>query len=58
MNASLLTVLAADAYPNGKIQGGWEYVWSAYAVVWTLLILYAASLWFRRPKAPSQARTP
>jgi hypothetical protein len=29
------------------IVGGWEFVWSAYAVVWIGLVGYSASLWWR-----------
>jgi hypothetical protein len=39
--------LAAE---TGRIQGGWGYVWTAYAVTWTALFLYSLSLWLRRPK--------
>jgi heme exporter protein D len=24
--------------PSGMIQGGWEYVWAAYGVSWTVLL--------------------
>jgi hypothetical protein len=40
------TLLAAQ---TGRIQGGWEYVWTAYGVTWAALVLYALSLWLRRP---------
>ena len=33
----------------GRIQGGWEYIWAAYAIAWTSISLYAVSLWLRRP---------
>jgi hypothetical protein len=46
----LCTVVLAQA-GAGRIQGGWEYVWGAYAVTWTALLLYVTSLWLRRPKA-------
>lgn len=50
---SLWVLLAADAsvHPVGRIQGGWEYVWGAYAVTWVGLLAYALSLWLRWPKA-------
>lgn len=35
----------------GRIQGGWEYVWTSYGITWSALALYALSLWLRRPKA-------
>jgi hypothetical protein len=30
--------------PSGVIEGGWEYVWAAYAVSAVILLGYAASL--------------
>ncbi|HMK74228.1 MAG TPA: hypothetical protein VK454_12865 [Myxococcaceae bacterium] len=44
---SPLLLLAAEA---GRIQGGWEFVWAAYGLTWAALVLYAASLWARRPR--------
>lgn len=39
----------------GMIIGGWEYVWAAYGVTWAGIVLFAISLWVRRPKqAPKQ----
>ena len=32
---------------HGMIQGGWEYVYAAYGISWTALIVYAASLYLR-----------
>ena len=52
MSSALLSlVLAQGVAPVrvGKIIGGWEYVWAAYAVTWAILVLYAVSLWVRRP---------
>lgn len=41
----------------GRIQGGWEYIWSAYGIAWVSLSLYALSLWMRRPgKATHDAK--
>jgi hypothetical protein len=34
---------------SGRIQGGWEYIWSAFFIAWASLSLYALSLWLRRP---------
>jgi heme exporter protein D len=34
----------------GRIQGGWEFVWTAYGLTWAALALYSASLWARRPR--------
>jgi hypothetical protein len=33
----------------GRIQGGWGYIWSSYAIAWGSLALYGLSLWLRRP---------
>jgi len=51
----LLPLLLAAEPPSimGQIIGGWEYVWAAYGVTWTGIVLYALSLWVRRPKAAS-----
>ena len=37
----------------GRIQGGWEYVWTSYGIAWSALALYSLSLWLRRPKQAS-----
>lgn len=39
------------AMPSGVIEGGWSYVYAAYAVALLGLGLYALSLWTRRPGA-------
>ena len=58
MSLASWCVLAADMSPvgSGRIQGGWEYVWGAYGVSWVALVLYAVSLWVRRPKGDSKGR--
>lgn len=35
----------------GRIVGGWEYIWAGYALSFVSLVLYALSLWARRPRA-------
>ncbi|HEX8537636.1 hypothetical protein [Cystobacter fuscus] len=41
----------------GRIQGGWGYIWSSYAIAWGSLALYALSLWLRRPgKAVNESK--
>ena len=35
---------------SGRIQGGWGYVWTSYAIAYGALALYSLSLWLRRPK--------
>jgi heme exporter protein D len=32
---------------QGQIQGGWGFIWAAYGITWTALVLYGASLWHR-----------
>lgn len=27
---------------SGMIQGGWEYVWAAYGMSWSVLLVFAA----------------
>ena len=38
--STLETVLAAVG--EGRIQGGWEYVWTAYGIAWTGLVALRA----------------
>ncbi|XXF80879.1 hypothetical protein P2318_14290 [Myxococcaceae bacterium GXIMD 01537] len=45
-----LMLLAQTRVGVGRIQGGWEYVWTSYGLTWAALALYALSLWLRRPK--------
>ncbi len=33
---------------TGVVVGGWNYVWIAYGVTWTVLLGYSVSLWMRR----------
>lgn len=33
---------------TGVIQGGWEFIYSAYGLAYTGLLLYGISLWVRR----------
>lgn len=35
---------------SGVVTGGWTYVTAAYAVCWTVLVGYVASLWWRHPR--------
>lgn len=32
---------------TGNIVGGWEFVWAAYAIVWTGFVAYSVSLLLR-----------
>jgi hypothetical protein len=40
---------AAESVGRGRIEGGWGYVWAAYAITWGALAGYGLFLWFRRP---------
>jgi hypothetical protein len=46
--SAMVAILAAVG--QGRIQGGWEYVWAAYGIAWGGLSLYAISLWTRWPR--------
>lgn len=50
----LVLAPAGRAVGSGRIVGGWEYIWAAYAITWAALGLYALSLWLRRPGADSK----
>ena len=32
------------------ITNAWSYVWPAYGITWSVLVLYSLSLFWRRPK--------
>lgn len=46
------------AVPMGVIDGGWAYVYAAWAVALLGLALYAFSLWSRRPAQRHPGDTP
>ena len=47
----MIQLLAAEAPAQmGKSVGGWEYIWTAYILTWTGILVYATSLFLRRPK--------
>ena len=48
MSALQAGLVLADV-GQGRIQGGWGYIWSSYGIAWGSLALYALSLWLRRP---------
>jgi len=48
-----MSVWLCLAAQTGRIQGGWGYVWTAYGLTWTALVLYTLSLWLRRPRKES-----
>jgi heme exporter protein D len=37
---------------TGMIQGGWEYVWSAYGLTAAVFVLYAVSMQLRLRREP------
>jgi len=52
----ILSLMLAQAAPTaeeiarvgqGKIEGGWGYIWAAYFVAFGGLALYAVFLWYR-----------
>jgi hypothetical protein len=43
-----------NAVGSGRIEGGWEFVWTVYGLTWTVLGFYALSLWIRRPRGTSR----
>lgn len=51
-----MTVLLAQTYAEGVVQGGWSYVIGAYAAVWLVLAGYAVNLRFRRRAAEAALR--
>jgi hypothetical protein len=53
---SPLTYTLLAQVGSGRIQGGWEYIWSAYGIAWASLSLYALSLWVRRPKTGAASK--
>lgn len=59
MTFSTLLVLAqaaAGQVGSGRIQGGWGYVWACYGITVATLVLYAVSLWVRRPRLSPDAK--
>lgn len=50
----LLASQPAAGVGAGRIQGGWEFVWTAYGITWAGLCLYVLSLWLRRRSAESR----
>jgi hypothetical protein len=41
---------------SGILEGGWAYVYAAYALTWLLLGGYAVYLWTRTPRDPGGPR--
>lgn len=39
---------------DGVIEGGWEYVIAAYAVVWGGMLAYGVTLWLRARSASAE----
>lgn len=55
MMTTTLPLLLAQV-GSGRIQGGWEYVWTGYGIAYSALALYSLSLWLRRPKKPADSK--
>ncbi|HYO57877.1 hypothetical protein [Archangium sp.] len=49
MSTALHTYTLLAQVGSGRIQGGWEYIWTAFLIAWASLSLYSLSLWLRRP---------
>ncbi len=54
----LLLAQASERVGSGRIEGGWSYVWAAYAITWTAFGLYALSLWLRRSGGEADQEIP
>ena len=46
----MIPLVLAQAVGSGHLNGGWEYVEAAYVLSLLGIIVYAGSLWARRPK--------
>jgi hypothetical protein len=47
---TMTSLLVLGQVGVGRIQGGWEYVWTSYGIAYSALALYSLSLWLRRRK--------
>ena len=45
-----MTSLMLAQVGSGRVIGGWEFVTAAYVLTLLGIVLYAVSLWVRRPK--------
>jgi hypothetical protein len=52
----MTTTLLLAQVGVGRIQGGWEYVWTGYGLAYGALALYSLSLWLRRPKKAADSK--
>jgi hypothetical protein len=50
MSLMVLAQAAAGEVGSGRVTGGWGYVWVSYGIAWGSFVLYALSLWVRRPR--------
>lgn len=46
-----VTADAAARVGEGRIVGGWEYVYASYGIAYASMVAYAVYLWVRRPRA-------
>ena len=51
------TTEAAEPVADGVLEGGWGYIWSAYGITWTGLLLYTAYVIIRRSLQKSGSRS-
>ncbi len=53
---SMTTLWLLAQVGAGRIQGGWEYIWTSYGLAYGSLALYGLSLWLRRPRASQDSK--
>lgn len=46
----MVPIVLAQAVGSGRVVGGWEFVTAAYVLTLLGIVLYALSLWVRRPR--------
>jgi len=46
----MIPLVLAQAVGSGRVIGGWEFVTAAYVLTILGIVLYAVSLWVRRPR--------
>jgi hypothetical protein len=51
----ITTLLAQMRLPEGRIVGGWNYVWMAYGLTWFGLVAYSVSLLIRKLRSSKES---
>ena len=46
----MMPVVLAQTVGSGRVIGGWEFVTAAYVLTLLGIVMYAVSLWVRRPR--------